>query len=86
MHTPHRKLYFIVFLDAERKFIDLHNLATQNQAIDAWNITKNRWELQLGSKIKYFGADGAGELGVPFLSHLEEAGIQCQLTVAHAHQ
>ena len=86
VHTPHGKLYFIVFLDGKGKFNDLHNLATRDQAIDAWHITKNKWELQLGRRVKFFRADGAGELGAPFLKHLQEAGIQRQLTVAHAHQ
>jgi hypothetical protein len=62
VHTPHKKLYFIVFLDAKSKFNELHNLATRDQALDAFLITKNKWELQLGKKIKFFCADGAGEL------------------------
>ena len=86
VHTPHGKLYFIVFLDGKGKFNDLHNLATRDQAIDAFLITKNKWELELDQKIKFFHADGAGDLGAPFLEHLQAAGIQHQLTVAHTHQ
>ena len=86
IHTPHGKLYFIVFLDAKGKFNNLHNLASYDQAIDAFLITKNKWELQLNHKIKFFHADGMGELGAPFLNHLQEARIQRQLRVAYAHQ
>ena len=86
VQTPHKKLYFIIFLDVKSKFNELHNLATHDQALDAFLITKNRWELQLGKKIKCFRADGAGELGAPFNKVLQEAGIQRQLTVAHSHQ
>ena len=38
------------------------------------------------NSIKFFHADGAGELGAPFLEHLQAAGIQHQSTVAHTHQ
>jgi hypothetical protein len=86
VHTPHGKLYFIVFLEAKSKFTELHNLATRDQALDAFLITKNKWELQLNKKVKCFRADNAGELGAPFNEHLHKAGIERQLTVTHSHQ
>ena len=70
VHTPLGKLYFIVFLHGKGKFNDLHNLTTRDQAIDAFLITKNKWEFELDQKIKFFCADHAGELGAPFLEHL----------------
>src|ERR1700678_3267098 len=80
VHTPHGKLYFIVFLNAKGKFNELHNLVTRDQAIDAWHITRNKWKLQLGQKVKFSG----WMVQVNWARHF--SGIQHQLTVAHVHQ
>lgn len=42
--TPHRKLYFVIFLDNHMHIINVQLLASKDQALDTWKIVKALWE------------------------------------------
>ena len=85
--TPHRKLYFVLFLDDASSMVNLQNLALRLDVRDAWRILKAKWELKTGEKVKCICFDGAGELRgcLEFLEELALEGIEVEVVVAHEH-
>ena len=51
--TPHRKIYFVLFLNDASSVVDLQNLALRSDVWDAWRILKAKWELKTGKRIKW---------------------------------
>lgn len=86
--TPHGKKYFIIFLDDHTNVLDLHLLATKDQALEAWRLTRARWETRSGLRVKTFRSDNGGEFltGTAFSAELAAAGIERQLSAPYAHQ
>lgn len=75
--TLHGKRYFIVFLDDYTNVINVHLLATKDQALDAWLIVKARWENKFSTTVKAVQTDNGGEyMGAGFTGSLLEAGIE----------
>jgi len=85
--TPHGKCYFLVILDDYTHVLDIHLLATKDQALEAWEITCRRWENKYSQKIKTFRTDNDGEfVNSAFVTALTAAGISHQLSVPYMHQ
>ena len=85
--TPHRKAYFVLFLDDTSSMVTLQNLALKLDVWDAWWILKAKWELKMGKKVKRVRFDGARELGgcIEFLEELALGGIEMEVVVAYKH-
>jgi len=62
VQTPHRKLYFIAFLDDNTHALDIHLLAMCNQSLEAFEITHHKWERLFNQKIQMIHMDGARKL------------------------
>jgi len=85
--TPHGKRYFLVILDDYTHVLDIHLLATKDQALEAWEITRRRWENKYSRKIKTFQTDNGGEfVNSAFVAALTAAGISHQFSVPYMHQ
>lgn len=53
--------------------VDVHLLATKDQALEAWELTRTRWECQYNRQVKAFQSDNGGE----FVSTDASAKWQC---------
>jgi hypothetical protein len=85
VQTPHGKLYFIVFLDDASSVNNVQLLATRDQALEALQLVKAKWELKVGKKILRFHCDGAGEFKGDFAAFLLEHGIELDVTPMYEH-
>ena len=85
--TPHRKLYFMLFLDDASSMVNLQSLALQLDVRDAWRILRVKWELKIGKKVKHIWFNGVGELRgcLEFLEELALAGIKVKVIAAYKH-
>ena len=84
--TPHGKLHLIGFLEDSGNILKLHCLARKDQSVEAFTITKAKWERKTGKKILRFRVDGAGELGGnDFVKALEGMGIERDVTPRYEH-
>jgi hypothetical protein len=87
VQTPHGKLYFMALLDDHTHAIDVHLLATCDQALDAFQITHHKWERMFERKIRKIRMDNAREFNsIEFTAYLAEHGIQKELSAPYAHQ
>ena len=85
--TPHGKHYFLVILDDYTHILDIHLLATKDQVLEAWEVTRRRWENRYSWRIKTFRTDNGGEfINSAFAAALTAAGISHQLSVPYMHQ
>ncbi|KIK15938.1 hypothetical protein PISMIDRAFT_16132 [Pisolithus microcarpus 441] len=87
--TPmlHRKQYFIIFIDDYMNVVSIHLLATKDQAYDAWQMVKTRWENHFNIRVKAIQTDNGSEyMGSVFTTSLLEAGVEHRRSVAYAHQ
>jgi hypothetical protein len=83
--TPHKKIYFIAFLDDATSVNNVQLLATRDQALEAFIIVKAKWERKTGKKILRFRCDGAGEFRGDFAKHLELEGVEVDVTAPYEH-
>lgn len=87
VQTPHGRCYFLVILDDFTHILDLHLLTSKDQALDAWESTRRRWETKFSRRVKVFQSDNGGEfVNSAFISALNTAGISHQLSVPYMHQ
>ena len=87
VHTPHGRRYFLVILDDFTHTLDLHLLTTKDQALDAWESTRCRWETKFSRRVKEFQLDNGGKfVNSAFISVLDAAGITHRLSVPYMHQ
>ena len=87
VQTPHGKLLFIALLDDNTHALDVHLLASRDQALEAFVITHHKWERMFDRKIQTIRMDNAGELNSrEFTEHLTKHGIRKQLSAPYAHQ
>ena len=85
--TPHGKLYFIIFLDDHMHLINVQLPSSKDQALEAWNIVRAKWENVAERWIKVFRSDNGGEfLSFAFKKALQDAGIEHQLSSPYSHQ
>ena len=85
--TPLGHHYFLVILDDFTHVLDLHLLTTKDQALDAWESTRHRWETKCSRRVKSFQSDNGGEfIGSSFVSALNAAGISHRLSAPYMHQ
>ena len=87
VRTPLGCRYFLVILDDFTHILDLHLLTTKDQALDAWESTRRRWETKYSCRVKSFQSDNGGEfIGSSFISALNAAGISHHLSIPYMHQ
>ena len=87
VRTPHSKLYFIILMDNYSHALDLHLLASRDQALDAFRITHPKWEHETRRRVGRLHMDSAGEfLSEAFTSYLQGHGICRELSAPYAHQ
>jgi hypothetical protein len=85
--TPHGKLHFILFLDDHSNLLNLQLLASKDQALEAWEIIRKRWENHASRRVKVFRSDNGGEfISAAFTQALVSAGIMRQLSAPYTHQ
>lgn len=85
--TPHGKHHFVIFLDDHSNLLSLQLLATKDQALEAWEMVRKRWENRAGRSVKVFRSDNGGEFMSSAFTHaLTVAGIERQLSAPYAHQ
>lgn len=86
VQRPHGKLYFVVFVDNYTNTVDVQLLATKDQALEAWQLGKLRWENKLGVKVLVFHSDNGGEfINTAFLRVLDDCGVEWQLSALYAY-
>lgn len=77
VRIPHRKLYFIVFLDDHSHLVNVQLLASKDQALEAWRIVHTFWENHAEHWVKVFWSDNDGEfVSTAFTAALQEARIK----------
>ena len=87
VQTPHRKLYFIIFLNNHTHLINVQLLSSKDQALEAWNIVCAKWENFAEHQIKVFWSDNSGEfLSFTFKKALQDTRIEHQLSSPYSHQ
>jgi transposase InsO family protein len=85
--TLHHKCYFIIFLDDHTGLLALQLLVTKDQALEAWQSVRAKWETRSGLPVVAFRSDNGGEfLNEVFAADLKAAGIKHQLSTPYAHQ